>query len=306
MALKTIKNDLINKFVQEVLTQNPSHERFLKTSFDMIKPTSIRSLQSYLEYCISRDLDIEYLARSYNTITIDMQIEQIYFRRNNKYRCSTFAEVADIVYFDDDYMRKYMYGLAITSFLWPSHASIHEFFVKTLPKNLNGSYLEVGPGHGYYFLEALRLCNFKKMIGVDISKTSINLTRDIIEYMQVDNKQDYELIEADFLDLKDNDANYACIVTGEVLEHVEKPKLFLEKISSLSSVNTHIYLTTCVNAPAKDHIYLFRHPSEVEKMAFNCGLSIIDKFYAPYPGLSYEQSMSETLPVNIAYIMKKR
>lgn len=301
-----ISSSVIDDFIAKVVLLNPSHQSFLKESLEGMKADARASLHSYLEYCLAKGLTIDYLVLSYNTITVDMQVEQIHFRRNNRYRFSTFAEVADRVYFDDDYMRRYMYGLAITSFLWPSHAAIHEFFVKTFPKKLKGTYLEVGPGHGYYFTQAAKMGCFERMLGVDISASSIALTRDIVAYTGIDTTQKVELIESDFLAMPCSSERYSCIVTGEVLEHVERPEMFIQAIADFSTQDTHIYLTTCVNAPAVDHIYLFRNPAEIEELAAENGLEAINRFYAPYPGLSFEESMDRVLPVNVAYIMRKR
>jgi 2-polyprenyl-3-methyl-5-hydroxy-6-metoxy-1,4-benzoquinol methylase len=296
---------VIDEFIVKVILQNPSHERFLRDSLQGMRADARESLHNYLEYCMAKGLSIDYLVLSYNTITVDMQVEQIHFRRNKRYRYSTFPEVADRVYFDDNYMRRYMYGLAITSFLWPSHAAIHEFFVRTFPKGLKGAYLEVGPGHGYYFTQAAKMGCFEKMLGVDISASSIALTRDIVAYAGIDSTQMVELIESDFLSMPRSSESYSCIVTGEVLEHVERPERFLQAIADLSTQDTHIYLTSCVNAPAVDHIYLFRDPSEIERMSAENGLEIANRFYAPYPGLTFEESMAQVLPVNVAYVMRK-
>ncbi len=147
---------------------------------------SRHELLTYIGYCTSRGLSLHYLAECYNRLTIDTIIEQIYFRRHGKYRCSRFEEVADRVYFDDEYMKKYMYGLALTSFLWPNHAALHKFFVASFPKGLGGTYLEIGPGHGYYFRRAATLGNFTRMIGVDISSASVELSNDIMRHYRVE------------------------------------------------------------------------------------------------------------------------
>lgn len=301
-----VSSTLIDDFVAKVVLLNPPHQSFLRGSLPDMSADTRESLQGYLEYCLAKGLTMDYLVLSYNTITADMQLEQIHFRRNKRYRFSTFAEVADRVYFDNDYMRRYMYGLALTAFLWPNHASIYEFFLRSFPRRLTGTYLEVGPGHGYYFMQAAKMGCFERMLGVDISASSIALTRDIVAYAGIDSTQKVELIESDFLAMPRGSESYSCIVMGEVLEHVERPEKFLRAIADLSNQDTYIYVTTCVNAPAIDHIFLFRDPSEIEKMAAENGLEVVDRFCAPYAGLSLEDSVAQALPVNVAYVMKKR
>lgn len=297
---------LTDDFAIQVARQNPMHATFLNASLQGMDCDTRRHLEEYLTYCLASGLDIRYLVESYTTITIDTQTEQFYFIKYNKYRYSRFNEVAEKVYFDQGYMRKYMYGLALTSFLWPNHSAIHKFFIDTFPKGICGRYLEIGPGHGYYFMEAARLGNFDHMTGVDISPASVTLTRDILNYHGINKGRCVELIAADFLAHPASDERYSCIVMGEVLEHVESPAQFLRKIAEISGTETHIYVTSCVNAPAVDHIYLFRHPKQIECMADSVGLTITSKYYAPYSGTSIEKSLARALPVNVAYIMRKQ
>jgi 2-polyprenyl-3-methyl-5-hydroxy-6-metoxy-1,4-benzoquinol methylase len=263
-------------------------------------------LLDYIRYCMGHGLSLPYLASCYNTIAIDIQMEQIYFRRHKKYRHSTFKEVADRVYFDAEYMKRYMYGLALTYFLWPAHAAMQEFFVATFPKGWGGAYLEIGPGHGYYFRQAATLGSFDRMTGVDISPASVELSRDLMRHHRLDTTAEIAILEADFLEFSSDGGTFSCIVMGEVLEHVEQPGLFLRKIAELSEPDTHIYVTTCLNAPAIDHIFLFGTSSEVEDLAGDSGLLITDRFIAPHSGKSLAECEAARLPVNVAYVMRKR
>jgi len=298
--------DQVQRLAEEILTENPTHRNFIESSVGGMTGESRRELLAYIDYCTSRGLSLRYLAECYNRITIDTLIEQIYFRRHGKYRHASFKEVADQVYFDDEYMKKYMYGLALTSFLWPNHAAMHNFFVRTFPRGLGGTYLEIGPGHGYYFRQAAALGNFSRMVGVDISPTSVALTNDLMRHHRVETAADTQIQEADFLKFSDGDDAYSCVVMGEVLEHVEDPGLFLRKIRQVSQPDTHIYVTTCLNAPAVDHIFLFRTSGEVETLANESGLVVEDRFLAPHAGKSVAECEAERLPVNVAYVMRTR
>lgn len=294
---------LIEQFAARVIADNPTHSNFLRSALQNASTTTLDQLADYIEYCISSGLDLEYLAASYNTITIDTQMEQIFFQRHGRYRWSKFSEVAENVYFNPEYMKKYMYGLALTAFLWPNHTAIHEFFRRTFPSDATGSYLEIGPGHGYYFMQSAKLGKFTKLIGIDISSASVALTQDIIRHYGVDPGKVVEIIEADFLAFETPE-RFSMIVMGEVLEHVEEPMRFLRKIAGLSEPQTHIYITTCVNAPAVDHIYLFRHPEEIEDMARSSGLAVVDRFCGPYTGMSIEESLQLKLPINVAFVLR--
>ena len=165
------------KFQAIVADLNPVHAKFLARAFRNLSSENSDELGRYVDYCAKDGITIEYLAECHNLIVTDTQIEQIYFKRNKRYRCSTFEEVANAVYFSNTYMPRYMHGLAITTFLWPNHLAMRDFFVKTFPAGARGEYLEIGPGHGYYFTKASALGSFDFMTGIDISASSVALTK---------------------------------------------------------------------------------------------------------------------------------
>lgn len=294
------------KLVLEIIKNAPLQEKFIQSSLLNINDDEHQSLSEYLHFCKTQGMNVVYMAECYLAIVEDMLREQIYFFKHNEYRYKTFDEVAESVYFNDNYMKKYMYGLALTSFLWPNHTEIHRFFIRNFPTHKTGCYLEVGPGHGYSFLTAMRMGNFQQYVGVDISRSSIELTKQITNFFIPELKSKVRLLELDFLE---NDCLYPssldAIVIGEVLEHVEKPKLFLKKISELIKSDGYIFVTTCINSPAIDHIYLWREPKEVESMIFHSGLKILNSLYLPYHGLTLKEASEKKLTINVAYILSK-
>jgi 2-polyprenyl-3-methyl-5-hydroxy-6-metoxy-1,4-benzoquinol methylase len=298
-------SQLVDEFTFLVTAENPVHDSFMKRSLASMREDTRAELTDYLSYCLSIDLSLDYLADSYNTIVNDTFMEQMFFEENNRYRWSRFDELAHSVYFDDKYMRKYMYGLAITAFLWPNHVALHDFFIRTFPRGRKGTYLEIGPGHGYYFMQSARLGDFERLLGVDISAASVALTRDIIRHFEIEKKRRAEVIETDFLTFHEEDQEYSCIVMGEVLEHVEDPGRFLSTIARLSGPATHIFVTTCMNAPAVDHISLFRTGKEVEDIINSSGLNIVDVCYVPYVGKTLAECEKRNLAVNVGYVLRK-
>jgi SAM-dependent methyltransferase len=296
---------LVDDFTARVTDSNPLHTSFMKRSLQSMRADTRVELTDYLSYCLSIGISLEYLADSYNTIVNDTAMEEIFFEENKRYRWSRFDELANSVYFDDTYMRNYMYGLAITAFLWPNHVALHDFFIQTFPRGQKGTYLEIGPGHGYYFMQAARLGNFDRLLGVDISPASVALTRDIIRHFEIERKCRAEVIETDFLTFHEGNHEYSCIVMGEVLEHVEDPGRFLSAIAGLSGPATHIFVTTCMNAPAVDHISLFRSGKDVEDIITSSGLRIVDSCYVPYVGKTLAECEQKALAVNVAYVLRK-
>ena len=297
---------LIDGLCRAVAAEHPVHKSFLKTSLALLTAEELAEFHSYLEFCQTKGLTEDYLAESYLTLLEDTLREQMYFMQHKKYRYSTLAEVIDLVYRNSDYMNRYMYGLAITDFLWPNHVEMVRFFKRTLPRGSTGAYLEVGPGHGHYLMTAMRESGYTSYTGIDISAASIEQTRSFVEYFLPDSSASLSLLETDFLDAQGLDsAEFDAIVMGEVLEHVEAPDLFLQRIASLAKPDTHIFITSCINAPEIDHIFLWRTIESLELLINENGLQIVDKAYMPYSGKTLDEAQTAELPINVAYVLRR-
>ena len=293
---------IVDTLVERIIDQYPVHQRFLEGAIDGATVEELDRLAGYLEFCTGKGLTLDYLAESYLTILGDTLDEQLYFRDHGHYRHSTFKEVADSVYFDRDYMDRYMYGLAITNFVWPNHVEMSRFLRRTLTPGKSGRYLEVGPGHGFLLLSALEVGSFDDFLGIDLSAASVEQTRTIVDHFHADAPVRIEL--QDFLEADDlSPGSFDAVVMGEVLEHVEEPEVFLRRIAELAKDDAYIFITTCINAPAVDHIYLWRTTDELEDMIRDSGLSIVEPLRLPYEGKTLEESREEQLPINVAYVL---
>lgn len=298
-------SDKTKKLISIIVEKNRLHKKFLESSLSKATHEEVKDLNLYLDFCENIGLNLEYLSECYLTIVEDTLEEQIYFRKHKKYRYASFQDVANHVYFDPDYMSKYMYGLAITGYFWPNHLEMYRFFQNTIPRSRNGQYLEIGPGHGSYMMRAIKNCSYENFTGIDISETSIDLTSKIIKYFCPDIKKKYSLECIDFIKAKLPHNKYEAVIMGEVLEHVEQPDIFLKKIRDIASEDAYIFITTCVNAPAIDHIYLYNSVCEVETMIKDCGLFIHNSLILPYEGKTVEECEEKLLSVNVAYVLKK-
>lgn len=295
---------LVDSLVMKVVDQYPVHQGFLEQAIAGATPEEVDRLARYLQFCMSKDLTLDYLAESYLTILGDTLDEQSHFRDHGHYRHSTFAAVAESVYHDREYMDRYMYGLAITNFLWPNHVAMARFLRQTLPRDRAGRYLEVGPGHGFLLLSAIEVGSFEEYLGIDLSAASVEQTETIIGHFHPDAPARVEL--HDFLEASDLvPGSFDAIVMGEVLEHVEQPEVFLRRIAELAKVDGYIFVTTCINAPAVDHIYLWRTTDELEDLITSSGLTIVRSLRLPYEGKSLEESRALQLPINVAYVLAK-
>ncbi len=286
------------------MAQNPVHRQFMERALAHISDDEIRHLDSYIDFCLKKGLAVDYLTECYLTIVSDTLREQIFFQKSGRYRHASFAEVAKDVYFNPEYMSQYMYGLALTSFLWPNHLAMFTFFKKTLPKSAPGKYLEIGPGHGYYLMTAALQSGYDSFLGIDISETSVAMTRELTGHFMPALKKPFEVRCLDFLAAGDlPEKSFDAVVMGEVLEHVEQPDLFLRRIRALAKDDAYIYVTTCINAPAVDHIYLFKTPEHLAEIFAASGLKIKDQLICPYEGKTLAESLEQRLAINVAYVL---
>ena len=294
--------DLLDNILQEI----PLHHNFIHSALDYISQEELAHLGGYLDFCESKGLSLVYLVQCYLTVVEDTFNEQRYFMTYKEYRHKTFADVASAVYYNSDYMHRYMYGLALTSFLWPNHVGMARFFKKTFPNRKKGRYLEVGPGHGYYLMTAIHQGSFDDFWAIDISEASIKQTQAIVDYFHPNLAHRVKLQQMDFLEADQlEDESFDAIVMGEVLEHVECPEDFLQRISKLARPDAHIYITTCINAPAIDHIYLWRDTKDLEELIRDSGFNIKKPLRLPYEGKNLEESIQDGLAVNVAYVLEK-
>ena len=71
-------------------------------------------------------------------------------------------------------------------------------------------------------------------------------------------------------------------------------------------MHAYIFVTTCINSPAIDHIYLYRTIEEIENQIDNAKLDIREKKVVPYFKKSISESMAQSLPVNVAFVLGKK
>lgn len=288
-----------------VREQDSRHRPFLDQALADLTAEETADLNRYLAHLAAEGLDAARLADCYLTIVQDTLREQIHFRRHKQYRHSTYAEVAASVYQHPDYMTRYMVGLGLTNYVWPNHVAMRRHVEERMPAGSGGNYLEVGPGHGLSFLQALRAGGHAKLIGVDISKTSLVLTRALLRSYLGSVPDSVTLLERDFLVDEIPGAPFDTIVMGEVLEHLERPLQCMQRIAALAQPRSWIHITTCINSPAIDHIYLFRDDAEVERLFTEAGLVVEDRLLRGHVGTTLEQSRERRLPINVAYVLRK-
>jgi SAM-dependent methyltransferase len=302
--------DNFNRIVEMVIKKSPFQKKKLRQYLDGKDITFFEEAElfavKYGGYLDSQGIPLDYAVSSYLEMCENMMICQIEFMKTGKYTVNEHIDAFDAVYSSEEKMKSYMIGLAISQFLWPTHYEMYRFFAQAITKHSLGisSYLEIGPGHGLYLNKAMDyLPNGAIISAVDISPISIAITKSIMVYF----KHDFSAIDFRTQDVLQFDSNnkFDFITMGEVLEHVNFPEKLLCKLHSLLAESGRVFVSTCVNAPAIDHVYHFRRVGEITNMLNECGFHIEEERILPVENLPMDVIINKKIAINYCAILKK-
>lgn len=249
------------------------------------------------------DISIHYVVDAYHRLCRDMLVERIRFQKTGKYSCRDAAHALKNVYSSETKMKAYMYGLALSQFLWPNHYAMYDFFISESRKITDvRSYLEIGPGHGFFLVESIRKFPEAKFDAIDISPVSKSISEALVKHFIGSSKCQFQV--KDVNDLKSGSYDY--IVMCEVLEHLDEPRSVMAKIRSLLNKSGHFFITTCANCPAIDHVYRYRSIDHIRKEVNEAGFEINSELALPVDGISGRSSEwdGENAEVNYAAMTK--
>lgn len=264
--------------------------------------TEKKELQEILQFLMSEGYDMHFIVDAYLFINDIVREETYYFIRQGKYRYAAFSEVDKIVYSNSEYMRKYMMGLIISDYIWINHIKMLRYFEEKIGTFCGERYLEIGPGYGQYLTKALSGDRFQKYCACDISKTSVDGCNRYLKYRGLADK--CTVIQKDFF-CYDSNEKFDCIVMGEVLEHVEQPSSMLQKIYGLLQVGGMTFISTVINAPMIDHIFLFSNIEQILDMVTKIGFKVVDYMCCAEGKISIEKAVKRKQAINIAVVLRK-
>lgn len=208
---------------------------------------------------------------SYTKLCADLIKEQSLYNKTKSYRLKNQNDANDTVY-SQRTMRQYVIGLLMSYLFWPNHYKMLEFYWECLPDNPK-HVLDVGAGHGLFSAEMLRHSSDSYLDIVDISDESLTLTNEMLSHMGVYPAK-VSFRKGDFLKESLSEKGYDFIILGEIVEHVDDPMSFLLKAKSLLTCEGVIFLSTCANCPAPDHIYQFHSVDEIRDLIHKTGMVI--------------------------------
>ena len=260
--------------IEQIQIKNPLHSKRIQKNLKTFNQEYFdRAANFFLKYEVLLKNDnksFDYAIDCYLQMLADFNFESVQFLKTGEYTSKSFEEVKERVYDNPDVMEYYMHGLLMSQFLLKQHYDILLWFNRIIGKNNKNieNYLEVGGGHGLYISEAIKIIGSNANYDlVDISKSSI----EIAEKMIADDKVKMILSDVfEYFPAK----KYDFITMGEVLEHVEEPIKLLQKLHALLSDNGKLIITTPTNAPAIDHIYLFKNADDIREVISEAGFNI--------------------------------
>jgi 2-polyprenyl-3-methyl-5-hydroxy-6-metoxy-1,4-benzoquinol methylase len=241
-------------------------------------------------------------ARSYNRMCMDILREQIRFRRTGVYLISEAEDANRNIYSQPEVMQYYIVGLLLSYLFWPNHYQMWHFFTDHLSHlSTMANCLEVGAGHGLFTAETLRRFPGLEMHVLDISETSLNLAREMLTTFKVEPA----LVRFQLGDYLKTplDGKFDFIIMGEVLEHVNDAPEFMQRTCQLIQPGGSVYLSTCVNCPAVDHVYHFHNVEEIRVLLRSAGFSIAHELVLPAEAISEVMWEEELVTINYCAIL---
>lgn len=296
----------LGRIVAQTMSFWPDHAKMLRNGFASLSPHAIAHAERNAELVAKlANGDLTRLLDGYKWMCTMITEEELYFRRNGRYRNSSFEEVNKAVYQTEGLMQLYMDGLLLSQVLWPNHILAGEFYVDSFLADTKpgAKHLEVGPGHGLLLYQAARLPQVREAFGWDISPVSLERTGGCLDRLGVGG--DVKLQIADILAPGEHRRRFDNIVLSEVAEHLEEPVLALRELTAMLEPDGRLFINVPVNAPTVDHIFLLRSPEEALELVESAGLRIEKSRFAPASGYTLERARKSKATITCTIIARR-
>jgi len=286
----------------------PDHARFLQQSFasrdEALRESTERHAEMILRIVGSQASLMEYCG-DYRFLCDRLTEEELFFRRNGRYRLSRFEDAVAEVYANGEFMSRYMNFLLLSHVLWENHArAIAHFEDRYLPSlPLGTDHLEIGPGHGLLLHFASNAPQVSSVTGWDVSPTSIDQARHCLAAMGGGRKVDLTL--QNLFDASPSTTRFGSVALSEVLEHLEDPIAALRATSRHMLPGASLWVHVPVNSPAPDHIHLLRTPEEALDLVRAGGFEPVDAAFFPMTGQTLERARKRELTISVVISAKR-
>lgn len=270
-----ILDHILDYILDYLDAKNPAHTARIRLSLANEDAAHLEKAASffsrYRAYIGREGKTLEYGLDCYLKLVARMVHERMEFLRSGGYASSTFADVEKQIYLNPEVFEYHMHGLVFAQFFWPEQSARFRFFRKHIGQYLKagGRYLEVGGGHALYILEAMsQAAPGGEFHLVDISPSSMELAKGITAEAPID----FRLMN--ILDYT-SDVKFDFITVGEVIEHLEDPRVLLERVRHLLAPGGTAFISAPANSPTIDHIYWFKSADEIRTMLVDSGFTVL-------------------------------
>ncbi len=304
----------LSKLIFEILSLWPEHERYLEKSFSCRDIHLLRHSErlSAMIMRLSHTIDggLTTLAADYRFLCEQIVLpEELYFRRNGRYRLTKFEDALNTVYSDNVFMTRYMNGLLMSDVMWVNHCrGLQHYTEKFLPSLDAGSdLLEIGPGHGLLLFLATEASHIGSVSAWDVSQTSLAMSQHALETLGATRQVKFEarnIFDASILD-EARAGLFDAVVLSEVLEHLEQPEQAIRVLLHLCKPSGRVWINVPANSPAPDHLYLVNKPQQAEQLVRDVGFNVIDTAHFPMTGVTLDRAIKQQLTVTCIIVGEK-
>ena len=304
MALDTTTAPTLSRLLEAQLEVSPGQSKSLRRRFERADQAEISRIEELAVHiaALIEGSEIRH-AQDYEWICQTMLEEELHFRREGRYRLSTFAEAIAKVYSNKEYMTHYMNGLLMTQLWWSNHSDVMHYYRTTfLPSLAQGSsLLEIGPGHGLYLYFAAAANKLGSVTGWDVSEASISMTATALGRLGL-----AELPTLERQDLFESpEGSFDAIVFSEVLEHMEDPARTLAVLQTLLAPSGRMFLNMPINSPAPDHLFNMDTPEALQGFIEDAGFKVLDAALCPATNQSLEAARRKRLTISCAFVVER-
>lgn len=237
----------------------------------------------------------------YVAFVMDTMRRQREFDRTGAYPELTYEQAAQAVYLDEHYMTtQYLPGLLLSHYLWPHHHHLLRFFDAAFAAQVAVSdaerFVEVAVGTGIYSRRLLQRIPDLAGVGFDVSPAVKRFAEAHLAGFGLNAR--YSIRLEDILEGAGEPCSW--LICVELLEHMEDPLRLLAALRRLLRKGGRAFISTALNAPSPDHIYLYRDSTEVVCHLEEAGFGVEQSFAAP---AFLPRRRGELVPVVAAFIV---
>jgi 2-polyprenyl-3-methyl-5-hydroxy-6-metoxy-1,4-benzoquinol methylase len=294
----------LKTFLECQLAIFPEHEPFFQKRFYGIDEAELAFAEKIAGTVMQiAGGNLDRICHDYRWLSQVVLDEELHFRRNGRYRLSTFEQAYKEVYSNPEFMARYTNGLLATQLWWCNHTEMlrffHDEFIEYNPSGF--THLEIGPGHGLLLGLAAVSPRCASAEAWDVSDSSLFNTQQALTAMGIDRAVSLKKVNM----FHAPEGRFSSIAFSEVLEHLERPLDALNILHGLLADDGRVFLNAPVNSPAPDHLYLFDTPEQVLDMIVRAGFSIDKIRLAPCTGATLEWARRRKLTISVGAIIRK-